>query len=192
MNKPKTALFGSILLLYALYGLSMGEIYFIADGDFYTFDRYEDFTEFWITSSLIFYFGAKSIKVFFDDKKTEDRTPLTFENIEELNNFKLAKKSLRSAPYIYLIVGFFFSFPFGYLSAFTLNVDITNLDNCIKCQANGDWWTLSFFSSMIILPAIFSKLSFKVKCRHYIKNGIVTEKNISKITLELNKNISSH
>lgn len=190
MNKPKTALFGSLLLLFVLYGLSIGEIYVVLDDDFYTFDRYEDFTEFWITCSLILYFGVRSIKSSFDDKKPEDSTPLTFENIEELNNFKLATKSLRSAPYIYLIVGFFFSFPFGYLSAFILNVDITDLDNCIKCQANGDWWTLSFFSSMILLPAIFFKVSFKLKFKHYIKNGIVTEKNLSKMKLELNKNIS--
>jgi hypothetical protein len=183
MSKPKYVALGSVLLIYGMFGLDSKETYFSWDGYFFVFNPYDNFTEYWIALSFVFYFGIKYLVKGLIDKQKDYLEPLSFSNKEEYNNFKIAEKSLRSLPYIYLIIGFVCAFPFGFLAAYVLNVNISDLDNCIKCQGNGDWWTLVFFSSMILLPIIFFKLSFKIKSKILIKNGVVSKSNLKHMRL---------
>lgn len=78
MYKPKYIALGSALVIYGLCGIDMKETYFSWDGYFFVFDRYESFTEYWITISCIFYFGFKYLMKGLLNSKEEYIEPLAF------------------------------------------------------------------------------------------------------------------
>jgi hypothetical protein len=170
--------FGGILLLgLGIYGLISGKTLSLGKTEFIA-TRTDDFAGYWIVIALLFYFGFSGLKDGFRKKKENISSSELFKDNKEFLKFKQIEKSVSNTAMLGCILGFFCSFPIGFVTLFAMGIDG---DSCIKCQKNGDWWGLIFFGSMIVLPVLFFKVFIKIKTTSLVRKGLVTKSELNKM-----------